>query len=37
MVGMAGKKNNKVPNSAAARDRYFGALLEEINGKLSLL
>jgi chromosome segregation ATPase len=34
---MAEKKIYKIPRSADARDRYFGVLLEDINGKLSLL
>lgn len=34
---MAQKKTYKIPRSADARDRYFGVLLEDINGKLSLL
>jgi chromosome segregation ATPase len=37
MVGMAQKKMGNIPRSDAKRGRYFGALLEEINGKLSLL
>jgi hypothetical protein len=34
---MVRKKTDKIPDDAAARDRYFGAILEELNGKFSLL
>ncbi len=34
---MARKKICKTPRFVDARDRYFGVLLEDINGKLSLL
>lgn len=37
MFGMERKNNDKVPNSVAARDRYFGMILEDLNGKFSLL
>jgi hypothetical protein len=37
MFGMERKNNDKVPDSAAARDRYFGMILEDLNGKFSLL
>jgi predicted nuclease with TOPRIM domain len=34
---MARERIDKVPEAAAARDRYFGAILEDLNGKFSLL
>jgi chromosome segregation ATPase len=37
MVYMRRKETGKIPETAAARDRYFGAILEDVNGKFSLL
>lgn len=37
LVYMARKKVRRVPDCVAARDRYFSAVLEDLNGKFSLL
>ena len=37
LVHMARKKVRKVPDCVHARDRYFAAVLEDLNGKFSLL
>jgi predicted nuclease with TOPRIM domain len=37
LVCMARKKVRRVPDGVAARDRYFSAVLEDLNGKFSLL
>lgn len=34
---MVRKKICKIPDDVVARDRYFGTILEELNGKFSLL
>jgi predicted nuclease with TOPRIM domain len=34
---MVWKKIGKIPDDVAARDRYFGAILEDLSGKFSLL
>jgi hypothetical protein len=34
---MVQKKIDKISDDVAARDRYFGAILEDLNGKFSLL
>jgi hypothetical protein len=34
---MVQKKTYKIPRSADARDRYFGMLLEDLQGKFSLV
>jgi hypothetical protein len=34
---MTSKSGGKIPNDILARDRYFGAILEDLSRKLSLL